>query len=70
VVAAAVAISLELTVSGTSPLEVVLPAMVGTHVLIGIGEALITVAALAFIGATRPDLLRLRMQADARLAAT
>ena len=28
--------------------------------LIGVGEALITVAALAFIGATRADLFRLR----------
>jgi hypothetical protein len=34
--------------------------MVGVHVVIGIGEALITVAALAFIGATRADLFRLR----------
>jgi cobalt/nickel transport system permease protein len=31
--------------------------MLGVHVLIGIGEALITVAALAFIEQTRPDLL-------------
>ena len=31
------------------------PAMVGVHALIGIGEALITVAALAFIGVTRPS---------------
>jgi hypothetical protein len=34
--------------------------MVGVHVLIGIGEALITVAALSFIAFTRRDLLRLR----------
>ena len=47
-------------VSGTSPAEVVLPAMVGVHVFIGIGEALITAAALAFIAATRQDLLDLR----------
>jgi cobalt/nickel transport system permease protein len=31
--------------------------MLGVHALIGIGEALITVAALAFIMQTRPDLL-------------
>lgn len=42
------------------PLGVVLAAMVGVHVLIGIGEALITVAALAFIGVTRADLFELR----------
>jgi cobalt/nickel transport system permease protein len=32
--------------------------MVGVHALIGIGEALITVAAVSFIRQTRPDLLR------------
>jgi cobalt/nickel transport system permease protein len=56
----AVAMTLELAAAGTSPLEVALPAMLGVHALIGIGEALITVAALALIGAARPDLLRLR----------
>ena len=56
----AAATSVELAVSGTSPLAVVLPAMLGTHVLIGIGEALITVGALALIGSARPDLLKLR----------
>jgi cobalt/nickel transport system permease protein len=34
-----------------------MPAMLGVHALIGIGEALITVAALAFLFRTRPDLL-------------
>jgi cobalt/nickel transport system permease protein len=42
------------------PIGLALPAMVGVHALIGIGEALITVAALAFIGVTRSDLFRLR----------
>jgi ABC-type Co2+ transport system permease subunit len=32
--------------------------MVGVHVVIGIGEAVITAAALAFIRVTRADLLR------------
>ncbi len=49
VVLASIAMSLELAFSGTSPLELVLPAMVGVHVFIGIGEALITAAALGFI---------------------
>jgi cobalt/nickel transport system permease protein len=57
VLAAALLTSLELWLSGTSRLEIVVPAMLGVHVLIGIGEALITVAALAFIEQTRPDLL-------------
>ncbi len=49
--------SLELWLSGTARLNIVIPAMLGVHALIGIGEALITVAALAFILRTRPDLL-------------
>lgn len=60
VIIGAAAMSLELAVSGTSPLVVALPAMVGVHVLIGIGEAVITVAALSLIRSVRPDLLRLR----------
>ena len=49
--------SFELWLSGTSGLRVVIPAMLGVHALIGIGEAFITVAALAFIFRTRPDFL-------------
>lgn len=65
VVAGSVAMSLELAESGTIALEIVLPAMVGVHVLIGLGEALITTGAIAFIRATRPDLLGLRAGAPA-----
>ncbi|HWP63425.1 MAG TPA: energy-coupling factor ABC transporter permease [Candidatus Binatia bacterium] len=60
VVGGAVLTAVQLGLSETSPLEVALPAMVGVHVLIGIGEALITSAALAFIAVTRSDLLELR----------
>ena len=54
----AIATAIQLALSGTSPLNIALPAMFGVHALIGIGEALITVSALALIGRTRPDLLR------------
>lgn len=57
VIAGALVTALQLWWSGTSPLTVVIPAMLGVHVLIGIGEALITVVALSFIMQTRPDLL-------------
>ncbi len=57
VMVGAVATAVELALSGTSPLRVALPAMAGVHALIGIGEGLITVAALAFVARTRPDLL-------------
>ena len=55
--AAAVACSIELAFSGTSPISVGLPAMAGVHALIGVGEGLITVGALAAVRATRRDLL-------------
>jgi cobalt/nickel transport system permease protein len=54
---AALITSLQLWLSGTTRLEIVIPAMLGVHALIGIGEALITVAALTFITQTRPDLV-------------
>jgi cobalt/nickel transport system permease protein len=57
VMAAALATALQLWLSGTSALGIVVPAMLGVHAFIGIGEALITVAALAFIMQVRPDLL-------------
>jgi cobalt/nickel transport system permease protein len=49
--------SLEIWLSGNAQLQVIITAMLGVHALIGIGEALITVAALSFIFRTRPDLL-------------
>jgi cobalt/nickel transport system permease protein len=58
VVAGAVACSFELAISGTVPLGTVLPAMLGVHVLIGVGEAVITVAAVSAVLSTRPDVVR------------
>ena len=49
--------TLELGLSGTTDVSVGLPAMLGVHALIGIGEALITIAALTFIWQTVPDIL-------------
>ncbi|CAN5857872.1 energy-coupling factor ABC transporter permease [soil metagenome] len=60
VVAGSLTMTLQLTTSGTTPIELALPAMLGVHALIGVGEALITAAALGFIAATRADLFRLR----------
>ena len=60
VMAASIAASFQLAISGTTDLWSALIAMVGWHAIIGIGEALITVAALSFIAATRSDLLKLR----------
>jgi cobalt/nickel transport system permease protein len=65
----AVATAVEMGISGTSPLGVAVPAMAGVHALIGIGEALITIGALAFIYATRRDLLGLGEKAPAQASA-
>ncbi len=57
VVLSSAAAALQLAFSGTSPLQAVLPAMVGVHALIGIGEGLITTGVLGFLSATRQDLV-------------
>jgi cobalt/nickel transport system permease protein len=57
VMAGALSTSLEIWLSGNARLEIILPAMLGVHALIGLGEAAITVAALAFILRARPDLV-------------
>jgi len=57
VMAGATACSLELAASGTVPLGTVLPAMLGVHAVIGVGEAVVTVAAVSAILASRPDLI-------------
>ncbi|HEX6026484.1 MAG TPA: energy-coupling factor ABC transporter permease [Solirubrobacter sp.] len=57
VMAGATTTSLALAISGTVPLGTVLPAMLGVHALIAIGEAVVTVAAVSAVLATRPDLL-------------
>ena len=65
VVISAVATALLLSLSGTSPLAIALPAMTFAHMLIGIGEGLITVFALMFIRQARPELLKARIKTDA-----
>lgn len=57
VVVASAAAALELALSGTLPLNVALPAITLVHMLIGVGEGIITVAVLVFLQAARPDLL-------------
>ena len=56
VVVASIVCAFELALSGTVPLAVALTAMASWHLLIGIGEAVITVIALSYIWRTRPDL--------------
>jgi cobalt/nickel transport system permease protein len=57
VFAAALLCAIQLVLSGTVPLAVAIPAMAGWHILIGLGEAAITVIAISYVLKTRPDLL-------------
>lgn len=59
VVLAASATAIELVLSGTADLGIVLPAMAGIHAVIGLVEAGITVAVLAYVLKARPDLMKL-----------
>lgn len=63
VVAGALFTALQLWLSGIVTLQVVVPVMLGIHAVIGLGEAVITVAALSFVGRLRPDVFH--NQADA-----
>jgi cobalt/nickel transport system permease protein len=56
-VVASLACAIELAASGTSPASLAIPAMVGIHALIGLGEAVITVGAVTFLYSARRDLL-------------
>jgi len=57
-VVAAAACAGELTLSGIAAPSVVLPAMVGVHAAIGLGEALIAALVVATVVRLRPELLR------------
>lgn len=59
---AALAASLELALSGTSPANIAIPAMGGIHALIGIGEGLITLGAVSLVMSSKPQLLEKKAQ--------
>ncbi len=60
VVVASFFAALELGFSGTYAMGVTMKAMVLVHMVIGVGEALITTAVVAFIDKIRPDLILTR----------
>lgn len=49
--------SIQLSISGTIPLSLGVPSMVGIHALIGIGEGLITSLILSFVFKVRKDIV-------------
>jgi len=55
--ATALLVALQLALSNISPANLAIPAMGGVHAIIGVGEGLITIGAIAFLYNTRPDLL-------------
>lgn len=57
VLAASAACAVELAFSGTSPLGVVLPAMLFWHFFIGIGEGVITAAVVGYLARIKSNLL-------------
>ena len=57
VVAAAIACAIELVLSGTTAFHLAVPTMAGVHVLIGVGEGIITGGVLRYLAIARPDLL-------------
>jgi cobalt/nickel transport system permease protein len=57
VMAGALFTALQIWLSGNAQVQVIVPAMLFVHAFIGLGEALITVAAVLFIMRSRPDLL-------------
>lgn len=65
-----IATAFELAASGTAPLSLALPAMAGVHALIGLGEAIITGAALRLLQLSRPQTLALGETAPGRRGAT
>ncbi len=69
VVLASLMCAIELALSGTSPARVVIPAMVGIHAVIGIGEAVVTGFLVAFVLRTRPELMHVNARPPAQRTA-
>ena len=63
-VAAAIACAGQLALSGTVAWTASFPTMTGIHMLIGVGEALITTLVVAAVARVRPELLLERARAD------
>lgn len=68
VVIGSLACAIQLAWSGTVPWAVALPAMLSWHLVIGVGEALITLVTVSYIWRVRPDLLYDPPQRQARMA--
>ena len=70
VVVSAAATALQLGISGTFPTQLALPALTGVYALVGLGEGLITAAAVSLVQSSRPELLEHGVQVRGRAAAS
>ncbi|MFC1551050.1 energy-coupling factor ABC transporter permease [Candidatus Latescibacterota bacterium] len=59
VVGASAVCAVQLWLSGTSPIQVVLPAMVAVHAVIGAFEAFITIVSIKFIVSVNPKIIQI-----------
>lgn len=66
----ALSTAIELALSNTSPLAIGLPAMVGVHAVIGIGEGLITSGAVRILQLSRPEVFEVGESAPGKMGAT
>ena len=65
VVIASLFAAVELGISGTYAMAITIKAMLGVHAVIGLGEAAITLAVVAFVYKIRPELILSRKGAAA-----
>jgi cobalt/nickel transport system permease protein len=68
--ASAVATAVVLSVSGTFPLYLSLPSLTGVYALVGLGEGIVTAAALGLLLASRPEVLQRSQALAGRFSAS
>lgn len=67
VVAASAFTAIELSLSGIIPMKVSLPAMIGVHSIIGIGEGIITISALELVSKVKKETIMVNIEDDNRI---
>jgi len=65
IVAASFACAIELSVSGSAPAGIVVPAMLFVHMVIGAAEALVTASAIYFLSRHKPELFGVKPKVEA-----
>lgn len=68
--ASAVATALALSISGTFPLYLSLPSLTAVYALVGVGEGIVTAAAVSLLVASRPEVLQQGRLVPGRVSAS